>query len=210
MVSRSQRCSRDKNLGLIGRLAYRRGPACEERVGDDLPGNRRQEHLVAVPFQNVEIDRVLLARGRTVQPPKRSAVGRIDAPAVLFQPIADLPEPYHLTGLDLSVGHGPGIKCQVSIPPGARDQNVDALFERLHLVVGPPRPLRVQGHAGFPWAIELERPERCSGVSKSPGSPQRLLMISHGWSVRIFRNSFTESQSEGFPPRSNQNPSMRP
>ena len=102
----------------------------------------------------------------------------------LLQPVADLAEALGLARLDPPVGHGVGVQGQVAVAAGAGHQHVDALLERLDLVVGLPRPLRPSVMQVSQGRSSLERPSCCSGVSKSPGSPQRLLMISCGWSVR--------------------------
>ena len=124
----------------------------------DPPFDRRKhQRALGGPVEHVRVHGPLPVGA---DPPgsrqERPAARAVDGLAVDLQPGADLAEPVGLSRLDLAGRHRADVQQQVAVAAGAGDQRPHALVERLHRVVGLPRPLLADGDAGLPRPVGLE------------------------------------------------------
>ena len=102
--------------------------------------------------EHVQVNRVALARGgKSGAGFPRAAARSVNAFAVARQPNADRAQDIHLPRLDPPVRHGADVQQQIPVTARAPRQNADNARRRFDFIIGLPRPLRADRHAGLPW-----------------------------------------------------------
>src|ERR1700686_2220981 len=77
----------------------------------------------------------------------------VDTFAVKFHPFADLSQNVNLARFDAAVRHRTDIEEKIPVTAGRAREDADDFRGGLDFVVGPPRPLCAERHAGFPRAL---------------------------------------------------------